>query len=173
MHAAVKGLRTKADKIRALSAAGYSKQTIASFLRIRYQHVRNVLVHPAATAPVGSRSSRARGFAEPVAEPLTEWQESEPDQEPTYGSFVVDDQGRITLPRNVIAALDCEPRRRIPWRFEDGELKLMNHAAGIRWAQELTAKSPNADLISSDALITERRAEAAREEERYARWHRD
>ena len=65
-----------------------------------------------------------------------------------------------------------DQRRRIPWRFENGELKLMNRPAGIRWAQELVAKSPNAHLISSDALIAERRAEAAREDERYERWRR-
>lgn len=172
MHAAVKGLRTKADKIRALSAARYSKQMIASFLRIRYQHVRNVLVRSAAAGATGSLPPRAKGFAEPAATPLTEWQETGPGETPTYGSFVIDDQGRLTLPRNVIEALDGEPRRRIPWRFENGELKLMNRSAGVRWAQELVAKSPNAHLISSDALIAERRAEAAREDERCERWRR-
>jgi hypothetical protein len=172
MRAAVKGMRTKADKIRALAAAGHERAKMASFLGIRYQHVRNVLVRLEARFPMGVPPSRGTGLAEPAA-PLTEWQESGPDQEPTYGSFVIDEHGRIMLPRNVIAALDGEPQRPIPWRFEDGELKLMNRAAGIRWAQELAARSPNAHLISSDALIAERRAEAVREDERYARWRRD
>jgi len=39
----VAGLRTKADKIRAMGAAGYSTSEIASFLAIRYQHAYNVL----------------------------------------------------------------------------------------------------------------------------------
>ena len=37
-------LTTKADKIRALFRAGYSRSEIAEHLGIRYQHVRNVLV---------------------------------------------------------------------------------------------------------------------------------
>lgn len=39
----VAGLRTKADRIRAMAAAGYSTSEIASFLSIRYQHAYNVL----------------------------------------------------------------------------------------------------------------------------------
>lgn len=39
----VAGLRTKADKIRAMAAVGYSTSEIASFLTIRYQHAYNVL----------------------------------------------------------------------------------------------------------------------------------
>jgi hypothetical protein len=39
----VKGLTTKADKIRALAKAGYLRTEIADFLGIRYQHVRHVL----------------------------------------------------------------------------------------------------------------------------------
>ena len=35
---------TKAAKIRTLHAAGFDRATIASFLEIRYQHVRNALV---------------------------------------------------------------------------------------------------------------------------------
>lgn len=40
----VAGLPTKASKIRALAKAGYLRTEIASILKIRYQHVRNVLV---------------------------------------------------------------------------------------------------------------------------------
>jgi hypothetical protein len=40
----VSGLTTKADKIRALSAAGLARADIARFLGISYQHVRNTLV---------------------------------------------------------------------------------------------------------------------------------
>ena len=44
MSELTKSLRTKSDKIRTLSAAGYTRSDIAKFLGIRYQHVRNVLV---------------------------------------------------------------------------------------------------------------------------------
>jgi hypothetical protein len=38
------GLQTKSDMIRALARAGYLRTEIASFLGIRYQHVRKVLI---------------------------------------------------------------------------------------------------------------------------------
>jgi antitoxin component of MazEF toxin-antitoxin module len=44
MQAQTAEFKTKADKIRALAKAGYTRQQIADFLGIRYQHVRNVLV---------------------------------------------------------------------------------------------------------------------------------
>lgn len=159
------GLRTKADKIRALAAAGCSRQEIASFLEIRYQQVRNVLVR---------LEPRAKGFAEPSASPAAPWVAGEADDAPTYGSVVIDEQGRIALPPNVIAALGSEPGRSIPWRFEDGELKLMNQAAGVRFAQAMCA-----DLVKehpgswADELIAERRAEAARDDEIDLRSRRD
>lgn len=40
----VDGLATKSAKIRALAEAGFARTEIAEFLKIRYQHVRNVLV---------------------------------------------------------------------------------------------------------------------------------
>jgi hypothetical protein len=43
MDEIVAGLSTKADKIRALAAAGVSKGDIARYLGIIYQHVYNVL----------------------------------------------------------------------------------------------------------------------------------
>jgi hypothetical protein len=163
-------LRTKADKIRILAAAGYSRQKIASFLGIRYQHVRNVLVR---SAPVSTEALRPRGLGEHAPEPPKAWEDSAPDGTPTYGRVVVDEEGRIALSPNVLAALDSGLGRPIPWRFEDGELKLMNRAAGIRAAQAMVADLAKKHPGSwSDALIAERRAEAAREDERYRKWRR-
>lgn len=162
-------LRTKADKIRALAAAGWSKQKIASFLDIRYQHVRNVLVRSEPDLP-----QPAKGFAEPSASPVAPWVAGESDDAPTYGSVVIDEHGRIALPRNVIAALGGEPGRPIPWRFEEGELKLMNQAAGVRFAQAMCADLAKEHRGSwADELIAERRAEAARDDEKDARSRRD
>ena len=45
MISLTEGLTTKADKIRALHRAGYSRSQIADFLGIRYQHVRNTIVN--------------------------------------------------------------------------------------------------------------------------------
>jgi hypothetical protein len=49
----IEGLITKADKIRALDAAGFSRAEIASFLGVPYQHVRNTLVQGRANARLG------------------------------------------------------------------------------------------------------------------------
>lgn len=58
----VSGLTTKADKIRALSAAGFARADIARFLGISYQHVRNTLVQgPPARRNVADTASGAQG----------------------------------------------------------------------------------------------------------------
>lgn len=168
-----KGLSTKADKIRALAAAGYSRPKIASFLGIRYQHVRNVLVRSEAAYRASEPLRASRGLGELRSAPPQAWEASEPDGTPTYGRVVVDEQGRIALSANVLAALDSGPGRGIPWRFEDGELKLMNRAAGLRSAQAMVAELSKQHPISSDALIAERRAEAARDDRKFDRSHRD
>lgn len=67
-HEIVEGLATKADKIRALSGAGFSRSEIATFLGIRYQHVRNTLVR------YGAEPSPApRRPAPPPAAPPEPW----------------------------------------------------------------------------------------------------
>jgi len=77
------GLETKSDRIRALATAGYLRTEIASLLRIRYQHVRSVLV--AAGIPDGlQREVRLERepvvveveehVGEPVSSPTTSWE---------------------------------------------------------------------------------------------------
>lgn len=152
-------LQTKAAKIRALDAAGYSRSRIANFLGIRYQHVRNVLVAKAAHPvedmdPISEHAAEAANVLE----------------EPFYGRVTVDQHGRIALSPALLSALDVGSNRAIPWRFENGELALMNREAGIRFAQALCA-----DLVRkhpgswSDELIAERRADAAREDRKSRR----
>ncbi len=172
MQGIAEPLPTTAGKIRALAGAGYRISDIAGFLAIRYQHVYNVLKRPLQSAPSSARP-QMRGLAESESAPTGDWFSGQPDEPPIYGSFALDDQGRITLPHNVILALDAEPRRRIPWRFEDGELVLMNRAAGLRSAQAMVADLARKHPESwSDELIAERRAEAAREDERDAKRRR-
>lgn len=61
----VDGLSTKSAKIRALNAAGFSRTEIAAFLKIRYQHVRNVLVQ---SSTPESRPTVAKTVRPPPAE---------------------------------------------------------------------------------------------------------
>lgn len=63
----VDGLTTKADKIRALDAAGIARADIARFLDIRYQHVHNTLNKGAPKA--GGAISSAPIRPTPVIEP--------------------------------------------------------------------------------------------------------
>jgi bifunctional DNA-binding transcriptional regulator/antitoxin component of YhaV-PrlF toxin-antitoxin module len=82
------------------------------------------------------------------------------------GRCRMDELGRITLPREALALLDAKPGDQVPWRFEDGELKLMSRRAGIRFAQSLVAPLDERHPGSwSRALIAERRAESDREED--------
>ncbi len=148
-------LPTKSAKIRALDAAGYKRTEIAAFLKTRYQHVRNVL------GPLSSSEAKASA---PSLPPSTQ-NASEPGDELLHGRCVVDQHGRITLPQSVLAALDAEPGAIVPWRFENGELKLMGREAGIRFAQAMVADLAKQHPGSwADELIAERRAEAARED---------
>lgn len=58
----LEGLKTKADKSRALDRAGLTRTEIASFLGISYQHVRNTLVQ-------GEGKARAPGVAKAQTNP--------------------------------------------------------------------------------------------------------
>lgn len=55
----VENLKTKSAKIRTLDAAGFARTEIATFLGIRYQHVRNVLVSAGTIQPKGTASVRS------------------------------------------------------------------------------------------------------------------
>ena len=144
-------LTTKAARIRALDAAGFSRQAIATFLDIRYQQVRNALVNRPAVASSLPEQTPPSG----------------PGDTPLYGRCRVDELGRIALPPAVLAMLDARPGDHVPWRFEDRELKLMSREAGIEFAQSLVAQLAERHPGRwSRELIGERRAEAAGEEDR-------
>jgi len=148
-------LPTKSAKIRALDAAGYKRARIADFLDIRYQHVRNVLV--------SRTSEEARSSARAPAP--NETRDDTSGEVLTYGRGTVDEKGRLALPVAVLDALEVRSGGWIPWRFEDGELRLMNRAAALRFGQSLAADLAKKHPGSwSDQLIAERRAEAARED---------
>lgn len=66
----VAGLATKADKIRALDAAGYSRADIARHLGIRYQHVRNTLVRGAPAKSSAKPNTKSRPIITPDPQPI-------------------------------------------------------------------------------------------------------
>jgi hypothetical protein len=132
-------LPTKAAKIRALDAAGYTRSQIAAFLGIRYQHVRNVLKSPGGAT-------------------------AEPTQDaPPYGGGVVEADGRIRLPEPVMQAMRLEPNVTYGWRFEDGDFIIMGRKSGVEFAQHLV-RSKLGERSMVDEFLEERRAEARRED---------
>jgi len=145
---------TKAEKIRILHAAGYSRNEIAAFLGISYQHARNVIVATPASwrpPPLPPRPSAGPPLAGE-------------DEPPSYCRLVVVPDGRLVLPASLVRALGAPPGRPVPWRMEDGELRLLGREAGLRFAQDLVAEHTSADpSVWSEALVAQRRAESDRE----------
>jgi hypothetical protein len=71
------GLATISDKIRALARAGYDRTEISKLLKIRYQHVRNVLVDAGITGGLSHQVEADREpvivDAAPASRELTSW----------------------------------------------------------------------------------------------------
>jgi bifunctional DNA-binding transcriptional regulator/antitoxin component of YhaV-PrlF toxin-antitoxin module len=136
------GLATKSDKIRALGGAGYARGDIARYLGIRYQHVRNVLVHAKAKENLGEAGD---------VPPRQEWAQVGPD-------------GRVVIPAAYRRLLGIEDGGPILMLLEDGGVRLVGRDAAVRRAQELVARYVPQGVQLSDELIAERRAEAASED---------
>ncbi len=156
MDDVVAGLATKADKIRALDRAGYSRSQIAAFLNIRYQHVRNVLVDDART---GGRAAPS-GMAE-------EAQPFEPAPVPyevrRARRIEVAADGTVTLPAVLLAAVGIPQGGVLLARFDDDEIKMMTPATTTRKIQAMVRQSVPEGISLVDELIAERRAAAKKE----------
>ncbi len=157
MKELTKGLATKSDKIRALSAAGYGRGDIAKFLGIRYQHVRNVLVQ--------SGKAAASGFAEGAAPPIAGSPAAAAAPQGIRNRVIlkVDAGGRVLIPSAVRDAMQIgEGDTLLAW-LENGELHLVSSQVALRQAQELARKLIRGAGTLADELIAERREEARRE----------
>jgi bifunctional DNA-binding transcriptional regulator/antitoxin component of YhaV-PrlF toxin-antitoxin module len=151
MVALTRALPSKAEKIRTLARAGYDRTSIARFLGISYQHVRNVLVREAETT---AREASARAAEEAAP------------GERTYGHARIDEDGHVVLPPELFTLLELHPGGVVAWRLEDDEVILMGVDAGLRRARELLGidlNEPRESLV--DILIRERREDARKEEE--------
>lgn len=137
------GLRTKSDKIRALSRHGVPTAEIARYLGIRYQHARNVLIEAGLHRPASEAQSS------PVPASGGAWVE-------------LDASGRLTLPADLVAAAELKPGTVRVQLTQDG-LELFSRKAALVRAQQILAPfiPPGTSLV--DELIAERRREAARE----------
>lgn len=142
MSVVVKGLKTKSDKIRALAKAGYARADIARFLDIRYQHVRNVLVH-------AKESAAAYEIEAPLPQGL--W-------------ITVTADGRLILPAEYRRLLIVAEGGPVYLELEDGTLRMKSKERALKDLQEFVASYTRGKGSMVDALIAERRTEAARED---------
>ena len=77
----------------------------------------------------------------------------------------LDSGGRIVIPAPMRKAMKLEPGDDVQVALVEGELRIVGRDAAIARAQALVRKYIPGDVRLSDQLITERRAEAAREDE--------
>lgn len=134
------GLKTKSDKIRALSRHGVPTAEIARYLDIRYQHARNVLkqagLHKVAQEPERPAPRHA-------------WVELKPD-------------GTLSIPAELLAAAGIGPGLVHVRRTHDG-LEFFSRQAALARLQAMAAPKKRPGISEVDAFIADRRREAARE----------
>ncbi|KKN83485.1 hypothetical protein LCGC14_0299030 [marine sediment metagenome] len=145
------GLPTKAAKIRALDERGFQRADIARFLGIRYQHVRNTLERPQA------ESQKA---AAPDRDAFTMHQDAD-----AFTRVSVDSQGRVVIPETFRRLMKLDDDGNLIVRIdEDGELRLTSPMAAIDKVRRMIAENSFGGGSPVDELISERRAEALRDE---------
>ena len=151
----VAGQKTVAGKIRALAAAGYPRAEIARMLGKRYQHVRNVLEEPKAAtinldpAPPGLAEAETKPFQHAI--PHTYW-------------LSVGANGSVVLPPEVLEALGARPGGLIIADLDEESFTLVSGMTGIRLMKARLAQPLSPDALLSEALIEDRRREAAIDE---------
>ncbi len=140
------GLRTKSDKIRALSRHGVPTAEIARFLGIRYQHARNVLVE------AGLHRAGEEAGALAVSR----------ERRSTWG--VIEADGSLLLPADLMKGQGLAPGARVyVGRTGDG-LEVLSQQAALARAQAIAAPYRRPGVSEVDGFIAERRREAACEE---------
>ena len=144
----VDGLTTKADKIRALFRAGYSRSEIAGFVGTRYQHVRNVLVQS--------------GFMETqLSRPMPAENLASEDSLPVLVRTAIGPGGRVVIPAAYRKALEVDEGDYIVMQMDGDELRVVNDEKEFARVQEMIASYVPEGVSLADELIADRRREAA------------
>jgi AbrB family looped-hinge helix DNA binding protein len=113
-----------------------------------------------------------RGFAE-------ESQPFEPGEDSLvsvdYTRLKIDSAGRIVIPAEMRAAMLVKPGDTVTAKVVDGEFSIVSPMVALKrvqaFARKWKAEHPGESVV--DELIAERREEARREDERYARLERE
>lgn len=154
MKALTADLPSKSAKMRVLAHAGYERADIARFLGVRYQFVRNVLVHDE-TQPLAAEAQAARDLR--------------PSESRTVdpGAAVrvsVGEDGTIHIPPHLLLAAGSAPGQVLLARFEDDEIKLVTPEATRRQVRAAIRKFVPEGVSLVDDLLQERRREVERDQ---------
>ncbi len=145
MRAITEPLSTKSAKIRALAQRGVERAEIARFLKLRYQHVRNVLE----ADRVKSRGSHDAAENKTLDWPLTSR---------------LDAAGRVVIPAALRSVLGLSEGDEVLMRLgEHGELRLITRPAALERARELYRRFVPKGESLADQVLADRRREAEEE----------
>lgn len=144
----VKGLPTKAAKIRALAGQGHARADIARALGVRYQQVRNVLVR--ADLKTAEAAEAAEGAGSLNAKTKRVKIRVGPDR-------------RVVLPLALSDALGLRAGDVLFARVSDGEILLLTREAVTRRVQALAREFVPAGVSLVDGLLEDRRREVEAE----------
>ena len=164
--ALTRGLRTKAARIRALSAAGFDRPQIANALGLGYQHVYNVLSASARRTDRAREGGPDTAGAPAVTCSYPDAAQGGPEHDPPGPDLVrsiVEAGGRVTVPAAFLEALGVSEGDSVVLSLEGDEVRLYGPDAAVQRVQRLVARYVPADVSLADELISERRREAARE----------
>lgn len=147
-----KGLSTKSDKIRALAKQGVPTADIARYLDIKYQHARNVLVDCGLHQPKLAQAPAAAAAAVPEKRVWA----------------TLDKAGGLVIPAEMLRQAGLAPGGRVFVGITSEGVELLSQKAALNRAHEIARKyiKPGSNIV--DDFIAERRAEARREDEKYA-----
>ncbi|MCZ6859742.1 MAG: AbrB/MazE/SpoVT family DNA-binding domain-containing protein [Alphaproteobacteria bacterium] len=144
MDRITEGMKTKADKIRALAQEGYSRSDSARYLRIRYQQVRNVLIRSDVSAggnEIADRNTNDR-----------RWSKIGPG-------------GRVVISPSLLNVMGLSEGSDVQVVADENEIRIIPRDVVIARIQDLVAQFVPEGVSLVDELIAERRREAAREEQ--------
>ena len=135
---------TVSEKIRALSANGYSRSQIADFLEINATQVRNALRY------AGAKDGGA---------------EKDEGSDESFGPAWVSigPGGRVVIPATLRRALNIEEGDELYAELEDGTIRLSTRMAAVHRARALVRQYIPNDVSLVEELLTERRREVSEE----------
>jgi AbrB family looped-hinge helix DNA binding protein len=149
MSQVTQGLPTKSAKIRALNDSGFSRQQIADFLGIRYQHVRNVLLDEERKKKGSMATSIATGVEAGVSS--------------RSAKVRLDAEGRVTIPEHIRNRLSLKEGDTLVVSADGDAVRLLTIPAAVRRAQAIVRRFVPEDVSLVEELLEERRKEAERE----------